>query len=127
MLLEDYHPIPALVRPEHLPQQPRFPVIDAHNHLGNEFGGGWIHRPLPELLNVLDQACVYHYVDLDGGWGEAIFDEHLRRLQAHVPQRFSIFCGVDWQAWQEKGNRFGEWAAAELRRMARRGAAGLKV
>ena len=54
--------------------KPRFPVIDAHNHLGGEFGGGWDNRPVAELLDVLDEAGVKVLVDLDGGWGEAILD-----------------------------------------------------
>ena len=34
------------------------------------FGGGWDQKPLSELLDLLDEAGVTHYVDLDGGWGE---------------------------------------------------------
>ena len=29
--------------------RPRFPIIDAHNHLGTPFGGGWDKRPVAEL------------------------------------------------------------------------------
>ena len=39
MLLSDYHPKPALVTSNIEVPRPRFPVIDAHNHLGAEFGG----------------------------------------------------------------------------------------
>ena len=35
-----------------------------------------------------------------------------------------MFGGVDWSAWPEQGDRFGEWAAARLRAQASRGAAG---
>jgi predicted TIM-barrel fold metal-dependent hydrolase len=34
---------------------------------------------------------------------------------------------VDWTAWNEQGDRFGEWAAARLRIQAARGAQGLKI
>ena len=68
--LRDYEPRSRLVVPETSVLRPRFPVIDAHNHLGEEFGGGWINRPVEELLDVLDQAGVKMLFDMDGGWGE---------------------------------------------------------
>jgi sugar/nucleoside kinase (ribokinase family) len=39
MLLEQYHPKSQLVTRTTLVHRPRFPVIDAHNHLGEAFGG----------------------------------------------------------------------------------------
>ena len=40
MLLSDFHPRPMLVTRASTIERPRFPVIDAHNHLGELFGGG---------------------------------------------------------------------------------------
>ncbi len=51
--LENYRPRSRLVVKETHVDRPRFPVIDAHNHLAEPFGGGWDKRPVPELL---DQA-----------------------------------------------------------------------
>ena len=127
MLLEEFRPRPTLVRRVTAIEKPRFPVIDAHNHLGDEFGGGWIHRPLSELLDVLDKAGVIAYVDLDGGWGEAVLQAHLEKLKPGAPERFRVFGGVDWSAWPEKGDGFGEWAAGRLRLQSAWGAEGLKV
>jgi predicted TIM-barrel fold metal-dependent hydrolase len=127
MLLADYQPRPALVTPTTVVEQPRCPVIDAHNHLGAEFGGGWDARPVAELLDVLDAAGVQWLVDLDGGWGEAILHAHLDHFKAAAPERFQVFGGVDWAAWPAHGDRFGEWAAARLRTQAARGAQGLKI
>jgi len=107
--------------------KPRFPVIDAHNHLGAAFGGGWDKRPLTELIDVLDEANVRCLVDLDGGWGESILNAHLDHFKTPAPERFRIFGGVDWSAWPEHGDRFGEWAADRLRLQAARGAEGLKI
>ena len=45
MLLTDFQPRPALVTKTTVVTKPRFPVIDAHNHLGEPFGGGWEPRP----------------------------------------------------------------------------------
>ena len=107
--------------------QPRCSVIDAHNHLGGEFGGGWDTRPVNELLAVLDEAGVSRLVDLDGGWGEQVLDAHLALFKEAAPDRFVCFGGVDWSAWEKLGNRFPSWAAQRLVAQARRGAAGLKI
>lgn len=126
MKLEDYRPRSALVnRVTHI-RQPRFPVVDAHNHLTGS-SEGWDKRPVSEVLDVLDQAGVRAYVDLDGMWGENLLHQHLDYFKAAAPDRFRVFTGVDWSAWAEHGNRFGEWSATRLRRHAARGADGLKV
>ncbi len=127
MLLEDFKPTSRLVAKHTLVERPRFPVIDAHNHLSLEFGGGWDQVPAAELLEVLDAAGVRQYFDLDGGWGEPILERHLDHFKAAAPERFRMFGGVDWGAWPDQGDRFGEWAAARLRAQAHRGAEGLKV
>ena len=118
MLLSDFKPRPALVTRATSVLNPRFPVVDAHNHLGEEFGGGWDKRPVAELLDILDAAHIQVYVDLDGGWGEQILNHHLDYFKAAAPERFRIFGGVDWDAWSEHGDDFGEWAAARLRAQA---------
>ena len=107
--------------------KPKFPVIDAHNHLRDPFGGGWDKKPLSELLDLLDEACVTHYVDLDGGWGEDILYHHLEYFKARAPERFQIFGGVDWGQWWERGNRFPDWAAGRLKAQKEAGAQGLKI
>jgi hypothetical protein len=125
--LTDYRPIPKLVTRTTLVEQPRFPVIDAHNHLAEPFGGGWDKRPVRELLDLLDAAQVRLYVDLDGGWGEDILQRHLDHFKAAAPERFQVFGGVDWSQWPVHGSRFGEWAAQRLREQQRWGAQGLKI
>ena len=127
MLLSDFRPSPALVTKSTPVLKPRFTVIDAHNHLAEPFGGGWDKRPIPELLDKLDEAGVQVYVDLDGGWGEQVLNSHLDYFKAAAPERFRIFGGVDWAAWPEHGDRFAEWAAGRLRQQAARGAEGLKI
>lgn len=127
LLLREYNPKSRLVVEETSIRQPRFPIIDAHNHLAEPFGGGWEKRPIPELLERLDEAHVRVYVDLDGGWGEDILNHHLDHFKAAAPERFLVFGGVDWSRWAEHGDRFGEWAAARLRNQAARGAQGLKI
>ncbi len=127
MLLENFRPQSKLVTRLTLVNKPRFPVIDAHNHLSEPFGGGWDNKPLSELLDLLDEAGVTQYVDLDGGWGEDILNKHLGLFKEAAPERFQIFGGVDWSQWKDKGEAFPDWAAKRLRLQKERGAQGLKI
>jgi predicted TIM-barrel fold metal-dependent hydrolase len=127
MKLKDFKPQSKLVTKTTPVNTPRFPVIDAHNHLAEPFGGGWDHKPVSALLDLLDEAGVTHYVDLDGGWGEDILERHLDHFKSTAPDRFQIFGGVDWSKWQEMGNAFPVWAAQRLRAQKERGAQGLKI
>jgi predicted TIM-barrel fold metal-dependent hydrolase len=127
MRLEDYRPRSQLVVRATSITRPRFPVIDAHNHLADPFAGGWDKRPVAELLDVLDQAGVRHYVDLDGGWGEQQLQHHLNHFKAAAPDRFTIFGGVDWAQWPERGDAFPDWAAGRLQLQKAWGARGLKI
>ncbi len=127
MLLKDFRPQSKLVTHSTAVDRPKFTAIDAHNHLGEAFGGGWDRKPLPALLDLLDEAGICCYVDLDGGWGEDVLNAHLDAFKARAPERFQIFGGVDWSRWPELGNRFPEWAAERLRRQKERGAQGLKI
>ncbi len=127
MLLENYRPRSKLVTKTTLVDRPRFPVVDAHNHLAQPFGGGWDQKPLSQLLDLLEQAGIIHYVDLDGGWGEDILHRHLDLFKAKAPERFRVFGGVDWSQWPTKGDTFGEWAAGRLIAQQQAGADGLKI
>jgi predicted TIM-barrel fold metal-dependent hydrolase len=127
MELENYYPQSKLVTKTTPVDKPRFPVFDAHNHLGEDFGGGWDQKPLPELLDLLDQAGIVRYVDLDGGWGEHLLNAHLDHFKQPAPERFLVFGGVDWSQWSEKGDAFPMWAAGRLQVQKERGAEGLKI
>jgi len=107
--------------------EPSYPVIDAHNHLGDEFGGGWIHRPVIELIDILDLAGVKLYVDLDGGWGEDVLRSHIEKFKNTYPDRFQIFGGVNWEMWRTLGDAFPNWAASRLRVQQGIGAEGIKI
>ena len=126
LLLRDFQPQSRLSVLETKLEKPRFSVIDVHNHTGEDFGE-WCTRPVEELLDVLDEANVRVFVDLDGGWGETIMQQRLDHFKAAAPERFCIFGGVEWSAWTEHGDQFGEWAAASLRAQVAHGAQGLKI
>ncbi len=127
MLLENFRPKSKLVTKTTLVNKPKFQVIDAHDHLAEPFGGGWDNKPLNELIDLLDEVGVVHYVDLDGGWGEDILYRHLDYFKAKAPDRFQIFGGVDWSKWESMGNKFPDWAAGRLKVQKDAGAQGLKI
>jgi predicted TIM-barrel fold metal-dependent hydrolase len=125
MLLRDYAPRPTLRLSRHEISRARFPVVDAHNHLGSEFAGEWPARPVGELLAELDEVGVETVVDLDGGWGDQLEHELDRYGRPH-PDRFVVFGGLDYASW-EQDDDFGSREADRLRRSADAGARGLKV
>ena len=127
MLLENFRPQSKLVTKTTQVNKPRFSVINAHDHLADPFGGGWDKKPLNKLLDLLDEAGVTHYVDLDGGWGEDILYHHLDYFKAKAPERFQIFGGVDWSKWESMGDAFPKWAANRLKVQKDAGAQGLKI
>lgn len=128
MQIEEYQPIPMLVTKNTLIKRARFSVIDAHNHLEDELGSGWIHRPISNLLTVLDDMNVKVFVDADAGQhGERTLQIHLDRLKSKAPETFRVFGGVAWEAWESMGAKFPEWAAMRLRQQVEWGADGLKV
>lgn len=126
MELTQFKPKAKLVVKETRIQRPKFPVIDAHNHLGF-FGGNTIDTmSVHQLCDQLDEAGVSQYVDLDGGWGEEILQKHLEYLSPRQA-RFQVFGGVDWSRWADLGDAFPEAAARRLEVQKGWGAKGLKI
>jgi predicted TIM-barrel fold metal-dependent hydrolase len=123
--LADFRPRSSLRVPVHEVRRPRFPVIDAHNHLGPLFGGEWATRPPAELVSTLDEAGVEMLVDLDGRQGDVLSAE-IERWHAAVADRVVVFAGLDYDSWSSDPS-FGETEADRLRDSAARGARGLKV
>ncbi len=125
--LKDFRPVSKLVRKQTILQKTHCRVIDAHNHLGDDFGAGWANKSATELIDRLDEAYVDTYVDLDGGWGEEILDSRLRKFKEAAPERFIFFGGPGWKHWQVDDDRFGENAAKRFKAQVARGAQGLKI
>ncbi len=124
--LAAYRPEPQLrVARSGPPARPRFPVIDAHNHLGpSPFAAEWAERGAAELRDVMDTAGVAAIVDLDGGWGSDL-ERELERWRP-LGERVSVFAGLDYAMWAERRD-FGEEEARRLLAGAAAGARGLKV
>ncbi len=127
MQLEAYRPQSCLVSKTTAVTSPRFPVIDAHNHLSEQLGSTETGRQVEELVEQLDRAGVRLFVDLDGGWGEEILQGHIDQYKTPYPERFLVFGGINWEMWEKLGEEFPQWAAERLVAQKNIGADGLKI
>jgi predicted TIM-barrel fold metal-dependent hydrolase len=130
LALRAFAPAATLTTPATLVEHPRFPVVDAHNHLGEllpgaSFAGNWPRRPVEELVAELDRSGVRAVVDLDGGFGERLRREIARYCEPY-PDRFVVFAGLDYDAFGRERD-IGGHLARQLRDSAAAGARGLKV
>jgi len=133
LLLKDYMPRSTLVTEEHIVDKPRFPAVDAHNHLGfrtDAFGqptageGTGRLEDVGQLVETMDQCGIRAVANLTGRWGDDL-KRLLEQFEGRYPGRFYTFANVDWNRVNEPG--FGEWAAAQLEQSVRAGARGLKI
>ncbi|NLC58296.1 MAG: amidohydrolase [Armatimonadetes bacterium] len=135
LLLKDYKPVPLLKRPAHIPEQAKFPVIDAHNHLFGDLA--------PEtLLAVMDAVGVRTFVNVTGNTSLP-FDEKgytiqrreidifLRDYVRAYPGRFAALTMSEFAQWGDfvllKDDHFAERTIQKLEEDVAKGALGLKV
>ncbi|MFI7146566.1 hypothetical protein ACIBO2_16730 [Nonomuraea sp. NPDC050022] len=124
--LSRYRPVSQLRVAVHEVDRAGVPAVDAHVHLGRWLSedGDWTVKDVPALIGLMDEVNLRGMVNLDGRWGTELA-ANIERYDAAHPGRFATFCHVDWAQTAEPG--FGERLAAQLRRSAAEGAAGLKV
>jgi predicted TIM-barrel fold metal-dependent hydrolase len=134
VLLKDFRPECLLRVAAHIPQQARFPVIDAHNHLFGDL-------PPQQLVDVMDAVGVRAWVNVTGNTTMPLvnntytiarrelnyFLEHYVRA---YPGRFAAFTMADFAQWADPvlmKDDFVERCLANLDADVRQGACGLKV
>ena len=124
--LRDYRPTASVRLPQHLVPRARFPVVDAHNHLGRWLtpDGGWATRDVGALLADMDSANVDTIVNLDGRWGDELRANIDRYDRAH-PGRFATFCHLNLSGCAEPG--WPDLVVRELQASFAAGACGIKV
>ena len=76
VLLSNFRPQSCLVTKQTRVDKPRFPAIDAHNHL-TLFGDNWLKRPVRELL---DRFRVPHATHTEVGHKAEAIAEAARRF-----------------------------------------------
>jgi Amidohydrolase len=124
--MRDWDPVPQVRLPVTEVPRPRFPVIDAHNHLGRWLAepGSWMIPDVGELIDLMAVRGVTHIVNLDGRWG-AELEANLDRYDRSRPDLFSTFCHLDWSAFDRP--RPTAALIASLQASVTAGAKGLKV
>jgi len=123
LLVEEYRPIPEVVAPVHEVHQPRFAVVDGHNHIpvtGPRAAG----LDPAAIVATLDEAGVKTIVNLSGGWGDEL-RRSLATLDEAYPGRFCTFCNVHWGGAGAPG--WAEAATKQLSADVAAGARGLKI
>jgi predicted TIM-barrel fold metal-dependent hydrolase len=133
--LADFRPKVMLQTPAHVPEKPRYPVIDAHNHLFTEADPA-------VLVRVMDDAGVQTFINLTGNtrfsFVESGYTYEPRDVQVFIdryvssyPERFRCFTMSDFATCQDgvlmADDGFAERAARHLEEDVARGACGLKV
>ena len=111
----DFHPRTALTTAVHLIEQPRFPVIDFHNHLDSM-------NP-EDVLAVMDKCGVEHVVNITMQVGQRAL-KILDRFHAAAPDRFSSIGWMDWTGIER--DDFITLSIDRIRSLKEHGACGLK-
>ena len=135
VLLKDYRPECLLKVAQRIPQRPKFPVIDAHNHLFGEL-------PAEKLVEVMDAVGVETWVNVTGNTTmplvnntytiarrdlQCFMDGYVRRY----PGRFAALTMADFAQWGDpvllKDDDFAKRCIDQLDADVAAGACGLKV
>jgi len=114
--LSDFHPRSMLRTPMHDVKQPKFPVIDYHNHLDAQEPG--------KVLRIMDECRIERVVNITMRTGEAAI-EMIRKFHGAAPDRFSTYGWMDWSDVQSSG--FFLRSVERFERLVERGACGLKI
>lgn len=113
--LSDYCPDSQLKVSAHEVKQPRFPVIDYHNHLDAE-------SPR-DVLAVMDECGVERIVNITMQTGQAAL-EQIGRFHQAERDRFSTIGWMDWNGVERSD--FVSLSLDRLERLAEAGACGIK-
>jgi predicted TIM-barrel fold metal-dependent hydrolase len=113
--LSDYTPRSELKVPSHMIEQPRFPVIDYHNHLDSQSPA--------EVLRIMDICGVEKVVNITMQVGPAAL-ESIERFHREAPDRFATIGWMDWTGVERSD--FVRVSLDRLERLVDQGACGIK-
>jgi predicted TIM-barrel fold metal-dependent hydrolase len=114
--LSDFRPRSMLLRPAHEIRNPKFPVIDYHNHLDAQEPN--------HVLQVMDACGVERIVNITMQVGERAL-EMIGKFHSVAPDRFATYAWMDWSDVQTNG--FFERTVDRLERLVEQGACGMKI
>lgn len=113
--LSDFAPRPTLTVAEHTIKQPRFPVIDYHNHLDSLDPDG--------VLRVMDGCSVEKLINITMRTGQAALDI-VDRFHRAAPDRFYSYGWMDWSGIELPS--FVQLSLDRLERLVEHGVRGIK-
>ena len=134
VLLEDFRPDSLLKVARRTPEKPRFPVIDAHNHMFGDLSA-------EQLIDVMDATGVKVWVNVTGNVTLPLenntytiarrkFDHFAERYMEKYPGRFAALTMSDFAQWGDPlllEDDFVDRCIQHLEEDLDRGASGLKV
>jgi predicted TIM-barrel fold metal-dependent hydrolase len=135
VLLKDFRPQCLLRTASHVPQQARFPVIDAHNHLFGDV-------PAEKLIEVMDAVGVRVWVNVTGNTVLPLVNNtysiarrelgtFMENYVRRYPGRFAALTMADFAQWGDpvliKDHDFAKRCIEQLEADVAAGARGLKV
>ncbi len=115
--LNEFRPVRRLETPDETRLTPRFPVIDAHNHLDHT-------RDHAAVAASLERYGIRHIISLDG-YPDHRTEEQLTNYVERYPGKFSLFIRADYARLEESD--FVKAVDERLRRYLDRGITGVKV
>lgn len=116
LLLKDYHPRSIFKIPQTRVEKARYAVIDMHSH---DYAPA--EADVDRWARTMDEVGLERTVILSGSTG-AKFDALVARYRKQ-PDRFAVWCGIDYSGFSQPG--FGPGAVAELERCRKAGATGV--
>lgn len=116
-LLKNYQPRSSLTLKQNLVPRAKYPVVDVHTHFPATVEPDF-------LIDRMNELNVKRVVNLSGGWGNEL-DELLNRYYKLDPEKFIIFCNIDFSRIDEP--EFGNAMARFLELAHARGVKGLKI
>jgi predicted TIM-barrel fold metal-dependent hydrolase len=114
--LSDFHPRSMLVAQEHEIREPKFPVIDYHNHLDAQ-------NPV-EVLKIMDECGIERVVNITMHTGDAALAT-LHKFHSAEPKRFATYGWMDWSDVASPG--FFQRTVDRFERLVEHGACGMKI
>lgn len=120
LLLRDFQPRTTLVVPKTDITRAKFPVFDAHIHLG------YSNLTADQVVRIMDSCNVYKLVNLEtqGWWGEKL-REMIQSYQAKYPERFITVANIDYSNIDDPD--FPQQAVEQLNQAYELGARAIKI
>ena len=130
--LSEYRPISRLEVPNEEKTFSKFPLIDAHNHLGNTIFDSDVttHQlkssatPL-SVYESLKRYNIKHMVSLDGYTEKDRMEKHIKEYVDKYPGYFSIFTRIDYDKIEQPD--FSSWLDMHFKTYVDRGITGIKI